>query len=495
MSKFKVLLVYPNLQMVNLLPSNIVILSAYLKESGIDVRLFDATLYKTDEKSLDEIRVENLQLRPFNLKEKGVDYKDTNIFDDFKTVVEEYNPDVIGVSATDDTYDLGIDLVSQVRKKGIFTIIGGIYPTFSPYKVINNENVDAICMAEGEEAMVELCNKIEANEDITRIKNIWVKINGKIYENGIRTPINLDESLYEDFSIFEEKRFYRPMQGKIYRMIPVTIDRGCPYNCDFCAAPFKRKLYKDAGVKGYFRVKSPERIIDELKYQIERYKADYIYFNSETFFARKEEHIEKFGKEYASKIGLPFWCQTRIETITERRVKILEAMNCDRMSIGLEHGNEEFRKKLNKHFTNEQVIKTFKILEKSRIPITVNNIIGFPDETRELAFDTIRLNRQIKADTINALFFVPYTGTPLRQLCIDKGYLDPNAKTNSLIKGSILNMPNFPPDAIKGLVRTFPLYIKMPESYFDKIEIAEHLNEEGDKMYEELRKIYYENYF
>ena len=481
--------------MINLLPSNISILSAYLKEAGIDVRLFDATLYKTAEKSLDEIRVENLQLRPFNLKEKGVDYKDTNIFDDFRAVVEEYKPDLIGVSATDDTYDLGIDLVSQVRETGIFTIIGGIYPTFSPEKVINDENVDAICMAEGEEALVELCNKLESNEDITGIRNIWVKTNGKIYKNDIRQPISLEESLYEDFSIFDEKRFYRPMQGKIYRMIPVTIDRGCPYKCDFCAAPFKRKMYKDAGVKGYFRVKSPARIIEEIKSQIGRYKADYIYFNSETFFARGQESIEEFGREYAAKIGLPFWCQTRPETITERRVKILKDMNCDRMSIGLEHGNEEFRKTLNKNFTNEQAINAFKILEKSRIPVTVNNIIGLPDETRELAFDTIRLNRQIKADSINALFFVPYTGTPLRQYCIDKGYLDPNAKTNSLIKSSILNMPNFPPDAIKGLVRTFPLYIKMSESYFDKIKIAEKLTAEGDKIFAELRNIFYKECF
>lgn len=33
-------------------------------------------------------------------------------------------------------------------------------------------------------------------------------------------------------------------------------------------------------------------------------------------------------------------------------------MNCDRISIGLEHGNEEFRKKiLKKNFTNKQVIE------------------------------------------------------------------------------------------------------------------------------------------
>jgi radical SAM superfamily enzyme YgiQ (UPF0313 family) len=175
---------------------------------------------------------------------------------------------------------------------------------------------------------------------------------------------------------------------------------------------------------------------------------------------------------------------------------MLEDMNCDRISFGLEHGNEEFRQKLlNKHFTNKQVIDAFRILEKSRIPVTVNNIIGFPGETRELVFDTIKLNRSIKADSINAYFFVPYRGTPLRQYCIEKGYLDPSARTDSLMRRSILTMPQFKPDSIKGLVRTFPLYVKMPESYCDKIKIAEQLNEEGDRMLEELREIYFSEYF
>lgn len=496
MNKFKVLLVYPNYQMVNLLPSNISILSACLKKAGIDVRVFDTTHYRTAEKSLDEIRVEILQLRPSNLKEKGVEFKETKVFEDFKKAVEQFKPDIIGISATDDTYQLGIDLLSKLKDKAFFTIVGGVYPTFAPDKVIRNEDVDAICMGEGEQALVELCKRMEAGEGITDIQNLWLKKDDKIYKNNLRQPVDLNELPFDDFSVFEEKRLYRPMQGKVYRMLPVTIDRGCPFTCTYCAAPSQRKIYKDAGVGRYFRVKSVAGIMDELKYQIEKYKVDYIYFNSETFFARREDIIEEFGKAYIAEIGLPFWCQTHVETITERRVKLLANMNCHRISVGLEHGNEEFRRKmLNKNFTNEQAINAFKILEKYRIPVTVNNIIGFPDETRELAFDTIKLNRQIHTDTINALCFVPYTGTPLRQYCIDKGYLDPNAKTDSVIKRSILNMPNFTAGQIQGIIRTFSLYVRMPESYFDRIRTAEQLDEEGDKMYSELKEIFHKEYF
>ena len=498
MKNFRVLLVYPNLQMVNLLPSNIAILSACLKKAGIETKVFDTTFYHTAEKSVDEIRVEHMQLRPFNLKEKGVEYKATDVFSDFERTVSSFRPDVIAVSATDDTFDLGMALISRIknRYRDIHIIVGGVHPTFSPGKVINNENVDSICIGEGEGALLELCQKIERDQDITNIKNLWVKSNGKIYKNELREPVDINTLPYEDFDEFEKKRLFRPMQGKIYRMIPICMDRGCPFTCLFCAAPAQRKLYMDSCGAAYFRIKSVSRIIEELQFQVKKYKVDYIYFNTETFFARGNDELEEFAKQYTSKINLPFWCQTRVETINEKRVKMLERMNCDRVSIGIEHGNEKFRIKiLKKNFTNKQAIKAFVILAKSRIPVTVNNIIGFPDETRELAFDTINLNRKIKVDSINAYFFTPYSGTFLRDYCISRRYLVPDVKTDNLMRSSILNMPQFTPDQIKGLVRTFPLYVKMPESYFKKIKIAEKLNEEGDRALKELRDIYFEKHF
>lgn len=57
------------------------------------------------------------------------------------------------------------------------------------------------------------------------------------------------------------------------------------------------------------------------------------------------------------------------------------------------------------------------------------------------------------------------------------------------------HMPQFKPDEIKDIVRTFPLYVRMTESCFDKIKVAEQLNEEGDKMLVELREIYFREYF
>ena len=56
-------------------------------------------------------------------------------------------------------------------------------------------------------------------------------------------------------------------------------------------------------------------------------------------------------------------------------------------------------------------------------------------------------------------------------------------------------MPQLSKEEINGLVRTFPLYIKMPKSYFKKIEIAEKNTDKGNMMFNELREMFYEKYF
>jgi len=150
---------------------------------------------------------------------------------------------------------------------------------------------------------------------------------------------------------------------------------------------------------------------------------------------------------------------------------------------------------LNRHCSNEKMLGGLKIVEKFGIKYTVNNIIGFPDETRELVFDTINFNRQINPTTINCYLFTPYKGTRLYRYCIENGYLDKNAKVHQLLDGVALTMNTITYNELKGLQRTFPLYAKMPESEFPRIRRAEIFDEEGGKVYEELRSTFLNNYF
>src|SRR5262249_17961408 len=146
-----------------------------------------------------------------------------------------------------------------------------------------------------------------------------------------------------DLDIFGETRFYRPFDGKIYKTYPVETHRGCPYRCAYCNSPMQMDLYKESK-DNFFRLKSIEGVRRELLYYKSR-GSEYMYFWADTFLALSDRYLQEFAEMYAAEIGLPFWCQTRPETLTDKRVRILRQMGCHRVGVGVEHGNPAFRER------------------------------------------------------------------------------------------------------------------------------------------------------
>ena len=200
--------------------------------------------------------------------------------------------------------------------------------------------------------------------------------------------------------------------------------------------------------------------------------------------------------EIYSEFQLPFWIQTRPETITKEKAMALKKIGCHRMSLGVEHGNFDFRKSvLKKNMPNETIIKASDSIAKAGIPLTINNIIGFPDETRKLVFDTINLNRQLKFDTSNAYAFSPFHGTPLQEVCLRKGLISEKRTVKNLTIDAALDMSQLSRKEIEGLRKTFALYARLPKEYWPQIKVAEGNDEQARRAFEELRKIYLERYF
>jgi radical SAM superfamily enzyme YgiQ (UPF0313 family) len=216
---------------------------------------------------------------------------------------------------------------------------------------------------------------------------------------------------------------------------------------------------------------------------------------SETFLAMPRKRFAEFVEGYRD-IMLPFWFNTRPETITEENVRTLEEINCHRMSIGVESGNEEYRRTMLKRpVSNMKTIRACQIVAGSKIQLSVNNIIGFPDETREMMFDTININREFNASSHGAYIFQPYRGTWLHEYCVKKGYIAPDRLAVDLNLESALTQPHITKEEIKGLHRTFPLYVKFPKSEWPLIQRAETRDAEGNRIFDELGKIYRAKYF
>lgn len=490
---FKILLIYPNTMMATLLPLNVSLLSACLKKAGFQVELFDTTYYPTEEINFEQKKVKLLQLKPYNLAEAGISLKKTDIYEDLQKKISEYQPDLVGVTLVEDTFDLACNLLRCVRKcTDVPIIAGGVYVYSSAESLIREDFIDMLCVGEGEEALVELCRRMCNGDNVAKTPNIWLKKDGNVIKNDMRPSVNLDELPFLDFDIFEESRIARPMHGKIFRMLHIEMDRGCPYSCTYCEAPAIRRQYRVCTNSQYYRQKSPGRIIAEMKYLKEKYASNYVNFDSESFLAKSIESLKELAEDYKREINLPFWCQSRPETVTEEKMKIIKDMGCADLQYGIEHGNYEFRKKmLNRLVSNERMLEACWLAEKFKIPYTVNNIIGFPEETRELVWDTIMFNRQIKPKTMNCNFFTPYRGTWLYKYCVEKGYLDPNSKPHQVLDGGDIRYDKITREELYGLQRTFSLYAKLGEEWFPKIRIAERFDEEGNRMFEVLKKEFY----
>lgn len=91
--------------------------------------------------------------------------------EDYIKKIEEWKPDIIAYSVITGSQHDYFKLNNEIKEKfpNILTFMGGPFITFSP-ETLEKENLDIICIGEGEEAIVELADKLEKNKTLQRSK-------------------------------------------------------------------------------------------------------------------------------------------------------------------------------------------------------------------------------------------------------------------------------------------------------------------------------------
>ena len=188
---------------------------------------------------------------------------------------------------------------------------------------------------------------------------------------------------------------------------------------------------------------------------------------------------------------MPFWVEARPESITSEKIEVLTEIGCEGINIGVESGNFDLRKKvLGRNVTDKTIVRAFELLRQTGIRVSANNIIGFPTETREMIFDTIRLDRELQPYGVMVSFFSPYKGATLRDLCQELGYIEDEDIAKDYRLGPTMDMPQLSAKELVGLHRTFPLYVKFPESEWPQIRVTEQDTPEGDAAFKEYSERY-----
>jgi len=492
---FRVLLVCPNIPGMLVLPGAIGIFTTIFKKAGFEVDLFDATLYEVAVSVSPTKRVDYLQARKFSYKKNlGIELKPA-LISSFRARVDSFKPGLLVFSVVEDAFKQAIDLLDAIKDKNIPHILGGVFTTAAPEQAIAYPQIKIIGLGEGENAVLEMAERLRDGLAFDDIPNTWVKKDdGTIIKNSIGPLVDINKVM-PDYSLFEETRFYRPMGGKILKTVPLETCRGCPYQCTFCNSPMWNEFYHNKCGTIFLRRKNIDRLIEEIRYLVKEYTPELLYIIDDTFLARSIEELREFAKKY-QEFKIPFWMNTRPETVTQEKIDLLKEMNCYRISIGVECGSEEFRKnKLKRFSSNKEILENMELMAKSGLVFSINNMIGFPDETRELIFETIELNRQFSNyDSFTVSIFTPYHGTKLREEAVQKGYLDANTITTHTTSSSLLRMPQLSIEAIDGLMRTFTMYVGFPKTWWPYIERAEKFTPEGNEIFKKLSKIYQDVY-
>jgi len=445
----KFYMIYSNQYATGNKPIGIASLAATLKKAGHHLKLFDCTEFsvvrkgvftdwnKTGEKSLQFMIAKNQDRLP---KRKKATY--TQLIDKVITDINNYNPDLIGLSALSDDYPLGLRIMNRVKKtfSKIPTICGGVHATIDPAGVISEKCFDMVCIGEGEYAILDLAKCVEEKKDFSKIKNLWFKKkDGSIEKNVVRPyEQNLDLFPFPDWSIYPETAFYKPFKGHVYKYGDFEMSRGCPYKCSYCINVQMQAIYKPTG-ENYHREKSIKRVIEEIKFAQKKYGIEFIKFWDETFLLMSKERLEEFTELYSEEIGLPYVIETTSQSITPLTAKMLKKSNCKSVSLGLETGSPDLRNGLlHKPTDNEIYLEAFKLLEQNEIQKVSYNMLGLPFEKQEDIFKTIAMNKLCKTDTQTSGKFYPYKGTPIRRMLIEKGLLN-EKREKELIKGYDFN--------------------------------------------------------
>lgn len=291
---------------------------------------------------------------------------------------------------------------------GALVVLGGPHPTHRP-EVLGEEGVDVVCRGEGEEALVELCDRIDARRGFADVANLWVKTaGGGIRRNAVRPPLpDLDALPFPDREIYYRR--YPHLARNPHK--PFLAGRGCPHACVFCSNEALRSLYGKTSLP--VRTRSPEALVREIEAVRASRPLSRVFFHDDAFGLRRP-WLEGFLALYRERVGLPFYCQVRADTVTEDLAARLRRAGCRCVFFAVESGVESLRTDvLRKNLSDAEIRSGARWLKAAGIRISTYNVIGIPGETLDDAFRTVEMNVAIGADYPRCSFLTPYPGTEL----------------------------------------------------------------------------------
>jgi len=321
----------------------------------------------------------------------------------FQNFLKEFQPDVIGITVMSffwyDTCKT-VEMIREVLPEALI-VGGGVHMRYYPEACLEGGNFDIIVQGPGEKIFRDIINAHQNKNSFNTIKGIYFKKAGKISHTAPNDEIkDLNLIPFPDRSDININQHHSP-ENSYAETVIVLASTGCPFNCSYCDN--RNRTY---------RARRPELVVKEL---LECKKMGYraIMFSDEFFTCSRQYVINLCREMLNQNVDMPWRCSTRVDHIDEEMVRLMIQAGCERIQFGVESGSQHILDKINKKITLDQCRKAFKLCRELRLVTIGYFMIGFPEETKQMAEKTLSFAEELDPDYVMLMPVVPIPGSDL----------------------------------------------------------------------------------
>jgi len=355
----------------------------------------------------------------------------------------------------------------------IKTILYGDHVTALPNEALSNENVDyVVACGDYDVAVTEL-----------------VKLLSKSPQRYFHFPLkeNLDEIPFVDRELVPWNLYYEAWRHRKEFAWTMSM-RGCNYPCTFCA-------WVGTMWCGRIRFRSPENVADEYEYMRNTYGITEVLDDADIFITKWGVNFAKemISRGYGKKDIL--WAiQTHPNQITSLEdMKLLRRSGLFTVKLGVESLNQKTLDLIKKGTTVKQIERAIKILKEAGMIIHANLMVGFPWETKEDAYNTVKKIKELDPNQAQFSLLIPYPNTEIYEQALENNWflIDPRNWDEFDARKPMLKMVDLDNEGIKKLYKDC-----WAKFYLDKRYIWNHIKKvrhlEGVmQLYHGFKSIYF----
>lgn len=341
--------------------------------------------------------------------------------------IMDTQPQVVCFSTPTYFYQAHLSLIRRLKRDhpGLIVCMGGVHPTLESRVVASKPEIDFTIVGEGEYAFPKLISAIET-EGVDAVKasapeahpGCWSLHNGEIIERGMAPAVkDLDELPWPD------KRLYHAANPALQPIYATLASRGCVFTCSFCNSASLNHKFRDEGNSKFYRYRSVDNVIAELKWAKETYAPKYVQFFDD-IFAVKRSWLVEFHEKYKKEIGLPFEVQTNPKIHNVESMELLADCGCVHLEFGFQSANPTVRREmLSRKETNEEVKELIRAARRVGMLMELDLIVNLPGETEKEVQEDIDFVQDVHPELVNVSFLQYFPQTPIIKTALQQGIL------------------------------------------------------------------------